>query len=82
LPPYDSAGDTLGEPVSQGKGKGSPTGTCHCPGGVCGEGELINNSGVCVALPLPPTHLVKRQKERDRESLCTHPLKNDKCGGG
>jgi hypothetical protein len=37
---------------------------------------------VCVALLLLPTHLVERQKERDRESLCTHPLKNDKFAEG
>src|SRR5262245_35255880 len=36
----------------------------------------------CVVLPLPPTHLVERQKERRRESLCTHPLENDKFGEG
>ena len=35
-----------------------------------------------MALPLPPTHLVKRQKERDRESLSTHPLENDKFAEG
>src|SRR5262245_46706364 len=59
---------------------GPPTGTCHCRGVVCGEGELVNNPGVCVALPLPPTHLVKRQNERDREFLYTHPQENDKFG--
>jgi len=35
-----------------------------------------------VALPLPPTHLVERQKERDRESLYTHSVENDKFGEG
>ena len=57
---------------------GPPTGTCHWWGVVCGGSELVKNPGVCVALLLLPTHLVKRQKERDRESLYTHPLENDK----
>jgi len=48
--------------------------------------EPVKNPGVCVT---PPTHLslnnlVKRQNEREeerrRESLCTHPLKNDRLG--
>jgi hypothetical protein len=47
---------------------------------VCREAELINNPGVCVALLLLPNYLVERQKERRRESLYTHPLKNDKFG--
>ena len=35
-----------------------------------------------MALLPPPTHLVKRQKERDRESLPTHSPENDKFGEG
>ena len=48
-------------------------GTYHCLGVVCGERELVNDPGVCEARLLPPNHLAKRHKERDGESLCTHP---------
>src|SRR5262249_19931763 len=57
LPPYESAGDRLGEPVSQGKGP--PTGACHWRGVAAGRVNL-SIIRVCVALLLPPNHLVKR----------------------
>src|SRR5262249_55392037 len=51
-------------------------------GGLCaGRVNLSIIRGCGWPLPLPPTHLVERQKERDRESLYTHPLENDKFGG-
>src|SRR5262249_57328160 len=55
LPPYESAGDRLGEPVSQGKG--TPTGACHCRGVAAGGGGLVvipGGGGVLLPPPPPP----------------------------
>src|SRR5262249_56093590 len=71
LASYEVAEDTLGEPVSQGKGTANQN--LSLMGVLCREGEPVKNPGVCAALLLPPTHLVKRQKNRDKETLCTHP---------
>src|SRR5262249_50307735 len=82
LASYEVAEDTLGEPVSQGKGTANQK--LSLMGVLCREGEPVKNPGVCAALLLPPTHLVKLSaRRREIESLSAHtPRQMTSSGAG